>query len=133
MSPGRSGYGGWRNGITGHRLLEKMRSAMRLIILSRRSRGTTRGFQLPAKCDYDLVTRSGDRISAVLGHTCPGGATWKKSSRKSCRLSRATFDGGTRRRNTWKNLQVLCLRRKGRSGTCWRPFTTSEPEPIRSW
>jgi hypothetical protein len=45
-------------------------------------------------------------------------------------LSKATFDGGMRRRNTWKNLPVLCLSWKGRNGTYWRPFTMSERKPM---
>jgi hypothetical protein len=94
--------------------------------------GLTRAFQLPAKYDIDLTVCFGVRISPVFQNTFPGVATWKHSSRKSCHLSNATLDGGTRRRNTWKNLQVVCRRRNGRNGIYWPPFITSERKPIQN-
>ncbi len=70
------------------------------------------------RASNDLTARFGVRIPTVFQHTVPGGATWKNSSRKSCHLSKATFDGGMRRRNTWKNLQVAYPRWNRRNGNC---------------
>ena len=80
--------------------------------------GLTRASQLRAKHDNDRVTRFGGRICAVFRYTFPGGGTWKNYSGKSCHSSKATFDGGTRRRNTWKNLQLVYLNRNARNGSC---------------
>jgi hypothetical protein len=90
------------------------------------------GFSCFGEVGTNLITHFSGRISAVFQHTFPGGATWKNSSRKSCHLSKATLDGGTRRRNTWKTLQVICPRLKRRTGNCSSPFTTSEREPTQS-
>jgi hypothetical protein len=99
-------------------------------------RGVPRRVEIGFSCFGEVVTNPithfSGRISAVFQHSFPGGATWKNSSRKSCHLSKATLDGGTRRRNTWKTLQVICPRLKRRSGNCWSPFTTSEREPTQS-
>ena len=72
------------------------------------------------------MTHFSGAVLAVFQSASPGGVTWRNYSRKSCHLRKATLGGGTRRRNTWKNLQAVCPMRNRGDGNCWSPSSPND-------